>query len=177
MPKPVLRDVAARQNGGRRYLRMQDVHSVNGSHVGPELPAVMSIPCGRGGGSMQHPDPSERARAHHTALSIGHHPLGSCIPRSGLSRSDFVPWRFSDACRRRAWIGRHADVRKPAHNPTHALQHARIDCSHPSQHRTNRSMTHHRTLDAYRNKDLSRNRYALPLAVPEQLTLRLSHDP
>jgi transposase len=28
--KPALRDVAARQNDGRRYLRMQDVHSVNG---------------------------------------------------------------------------------------------------------------------------------------------------
>jgi hypothetical protein len=45
------------------------------------------------------------------------------------------------------------------------------------QHRTNYSVTHRRSLDTYRNKDLSRNRHALPLAVPEQLTLRLSHDP
>ena len=66
MLKPVLRDVAARQNDGRRYLK--DVHSVNGLlratpyQVGPELPAVMSIVCWRGGGGMQHPDPPERAR-------------------------------------------------------------------------------------------------------------------
>jgi hypothetical protein len=51
-----------------------------------------------------------------------------------------------------------------------------IAAIHRSTERTC-SMTHHRTLDTYRNKDLSRNCYALPLAVPEQLTLRLSPDP
>ena len=33
-----------------------------------------------------------------------------------------MPWRFSDACRRRAWIGRHAGVRKPTHKPTFRLR-------------------------------------------------------
>ena len=30
---------------------------------------------------------------------------------------DFVPWRFSDAGRRSAWIDRHPGVRKPAQKP------------------------------------------------------------
>jgi hypothetical protein len=43
------------------------------------------------GRSMEHPDPLERARSSHFSLNWLP-PLGSCIPRSGLSRSDFVPW-------------------------------------------------------------------------------------
>src|ERR1700730_6269966 len=31
-----------------------------------------------------------------TILSTGYRPLGSCLPRSGLERSDFVQWHFSD---------------------------------------------------------------------------------
>jgi hypothetical protein len=33
-----------------------------------------------------------------------------------------VPWRFSDAGRRSAWIARHAGIRKPAQQETHAPQ-------------------------------------------------------
>jgi hypothetical protein len=45
-------------------------------------------------------------------------PAASCAVAAPLPR-DFVPWRFSDASRRRAWTGHHAGVREPAHNWKH----------------------------------------------------------
>ena len=46
-----------------------------------------------------------------TSAAINPH-RGMLRPRRSSSR-DFVPWRFSDASRRRAWTGHQAGVREP----------------------------------------------------------------
>jgi hypothetical protein len=55
------------------------------------------------------------------ARTPGKIPIALAAPPPQTSR-DFVPWRFSAAGRRSAWLGRHPGGRKPAQFKTHALQ-------------------------------------------------------
>jgi hypothetical protein len=45
--------------------------------------------------------------------TFGYRPLGSCIPRSGLSRSDFVQWHIATVCRYPGGRVRNLGVNRP----------------------------------------------------------------
>ena len=55
----------------------------------------------------------------------------SLLHRRCSSSRDFVPWRFSDACPQRVWMGRHAGVREPAQKRSSVDSAGRLTSAQP----------------------------------------------
>ena len=80
---------------------------------------------------------------------------------------DFVPWRFSDAGRHAAWMGRHAGVRKPAQQRKCAKRRKRRFGSKPPGQQRQRHVRS--TSDRYRIEAREERRRGPGHAVPRRL--------
>ena len=94
---------------GRRPNSIRCVKSAPTRTAQPARHPVAPIPI-----PMRAANPTASSAARQTSKPRSRHqiPIGPADRLSGLSRSDFLPWRFSDAGYRGAWTEAHAGVRE-----------------------------------------------------------------